>query len=148
MPVRYYIVTATYLRTYADGTTSIEPVISKYEGASTLRYWSAMGYSGKTWLLVFAQGPDLSAIDADPDCIDLFEKYADAVATGDDAKALLKQRTFGDLPVAFRNRAKQRLTDRGIDVSDIAKTTPLWQAIMRLLRAHDVNCDTEAFGRG
>lgn len=92
---------------------------------------SAIIPSGTSWALVYASAPDLSALDADPEIKDVFEKFASG-RNFDEIRAFLKSKTVSDLAPAKRNAVQAYLTGLGVDLTGVTLSTMLWDVLERV----------------
>jgi len=139
--MRYYI--CPIVGTGVDGDP-YRAKISQYPHRSTSAAILSLGNGApsKTWAIVRVEADDWTAIDADGQCIDIFDKLTDL--TGDDKLLVLedlKTRLFSDLPPPARNRITNTLNQNGIDTSSIGSTTTLYDVLMLVFR------DQEPVGR-
>lgn len=84
---------------------------------------------GAVWCLSFVRGVDLSVLDADQQCIHVFEQDYE------DSQGFLDQtpRSLG-WTNARLNRIRDRLSSRGVDVTGLTADSPLWEIAQRLGR--------------
>lgn len=86
------------------------------------------------WALTVLEAGDFTAIDADPDCDDLFGGDLPAsIDTRPELRALLTTRTVADVPTARRNAIIAVLDKYGVDRTDFTGQTPLWRVFQRVL---------------
>lgn len=96
------------------------------------------GRAVKPWCLARVRGADLSAIDADPQCVDILERLADAA--GEKRGEIinwLKSRTVGSIPAARRNRINARLNNIGVDTTGITLNSTLFDVLLLVFRTHE-----------
>ena len=87
--------------------------------------------------MVRVEGADLTAIDADAQCVDVLEKLTDVAGSSrSEVVVWLKTHTVADVPAAARNRINTRLQNVGIDTSGITLATTLYQVIELVFRQH------------
>ena len=136
-----------------DGATSVyiaraARLSSAQPGTSTEIIYNAT----KTWAVtvLFAQtdlAPAIAAIEADPDCRDLFEGQADAEAINLNAlMTRLGQITVAQVPVAFRTRVNTRLTNLGVDTAPIGLTWTLRRVVRYALQTLNTNATEDIVG--
>lgn len=138
---RYYICPVVGVGSDADPQ---RPKVANYSTAvnpinvSAAILTDALGKPARTWCLARVQGADLSAIDADAQCVDILEKLPDAAGdTRAEIVAWLKSKTVADVPPPARSRINARLVDAGVDTSGITLATTLFQVVVLLFRQHE-----------
>jgi len=95
----------------------------------------ATGVPTSPWSLAVLKSNDWTAIEADPTCDDLFGGDLPAnIDTNEELRALLKNRTVSDVPLARRNAIIAVLDKYGVDRSDFTGSTPLWRVFQRVMR--------------
>ena len=116
---------------------------------STLRTGAAVK-DGAIWALVLveANAVQLLAIDADTQCVDIFERLSDAsnAVTRADLIAWLKLRTLASVSSAVRTRIRNRLTAVGISVAGLTTASTFYDVIQRVLTFHAVDAKIEDLG--
>ena len=97
---------------------------------------SAIDAGVRSWCLVRVKADDFTAINADPQCVDVLERLSDVSGanTRQEIAAWLKSRTVGDVPAAARNRIQNRLTTLGVSTTGITLQTTLWDVLLRVYR--------------
>lgn len=82
------------------------------------------------WCLAIARSSNWARADADATLERLFGiDLPDTVDTFAELKAFLQSKTVGDIPVARRQALNTRLTNRGIDTSQVTLQTTWWQVL-------------------
>jgi hypothetical protein len=130
MAVRYYICPVI-----GDGT-SANPYRPKVRNYPTIETSAAIDFALRNWCLVRVLANDFTAIDADAECVDLFERLSDVsgATTKSEIVSWLKAHTVGDVPAAARNRIQDRLTAIGVSTTGITLQTTLWEVVIRIYR--------------
>jgi hypothetical protein len=135
MPIRWVI--NPVVETTVGGTTYRRSKVATLvdpgrtgPGGTPKTYKHSTIIAGAAWCLSFVRGTTMTTLDADTDCIHLFEQdYEDA----DDITAS----TVADLGwnAAKITRVRNRLEAKGVDTSGYTGATPLWQIARDLARA-------------
>jgi hypothetical protein len=87
-----------------------------------------------SWALAVVRSADFTAIEADATCDDLFGGDLPAnVDTRPELRALLKNRTVADVPLARRNAIIAVLDKYAVDRTDFTGQTPLWRVFQRVV---------------
>lgn len=82
------------------------------------------------WCLSLVVGSNLSALDADPELVNLLEEAGGTVAG---IRAMLTSSpTQLGWSAARRNRMQNRMTAKGADLAGLTASSPLWQFLNRL----------------
>ena len=98
---------------------------------------SGVNQLGTNWCLIRVEASSFAAIDADPECRDVFEALADASNTSKaNLIAWLKTNTLGSLQAPRRNSIQNRLTTLGVDLTGISNASSLWDVVVRAHRLH------------
>lgn len=84
-----------------------------------------------SWTLVEVESKDFTEVDADIELIDVFDKFASGM-TKAELKTILKVSTVGDIPIAKRTKIQDFLIGKGIDLSGVKLSTPLWELAVRV----------------
>lgn len=140
MPIRYYICPVVGTGTGQDPQ---RPKVADYHKVSAPIHYSAAiatgptGLTVKPWCIARVEGVDLTAIEADPQCVDIFEKLTNAVGTRAEVISWLKTHAVADVPAAMRTRISTRLSALGIDTTGITLTTTLWDVVVIVFREHE-----------
>lgn len=133
MPTRYYICPVVGSGVIGDTYRA------KALDYPTLETSSAINIALKSWCLVRVKANDFTAIDADAECVDIFERLSDVSGanTKPEIIAWLKSKNVGDYPAAVRNRIQNRLTAIGVDTTGITLQTSLWDVMLRIFRVFE-----------
>lgn len=105
----------------------LEPAVGRF--TNNFRCWSARSPQAGDWQLCQIGVADLTAINADSQCIVLPDLTLDA--------------TWGSLPANVRNIAINRLGDYGVDTSQIKASSTIRQVLMLIGRQHQPTMDPE-----
>lgn len=133
MSIRYYICPVIGTGTTLD---SYRPKVLNYP---TIETSAAIDINIRNWCLVRVKADDFTAIDADPECVDILERLSDVSGanTRQELAAWLKSRTVADVPAAARNRIQNRLTAIGVSTTGITLQTTLWDVVLRVYRTFE-----------
>lgn len=91
-------------------------------------YQYSAAIAGGSWCLCYVKATDFSALDADPECTDLFEALDLTPAMLDETP-----RSLG-WSAAKQQRVRQRAIDVGVDVTGITADTTFEQILLRICR--------------
>jgi hypothetical protein len=84
---------------------------------------------------VVARASDWSAIDADATLERVFGiDLPDSIDTFAELKAYLQSKTVGDIPPLRRQALNTRLTNHGLDTSQVTLATTWWQVLLGIYR--------------
>lgn len=135
MPIRYYVCPIVGAGSSLD---PYRPMVSNYP---TIETSAAIDFNVRNWCLVRVRADDFTAIDADPECVDIMERLSDVsgAKTRQELSTWLKSRTVADVPPAARNRIQNRLTAIGVPTTGITLQTTLWELLMRVYRVLEPN---------
>lgn len=137
MPAKYYI---SPIIGNGSEDNPFRAKISDYPGVSCSSIIPSKpdGTPRFTWTLVYVSGLDFSALDADLEIKDVFEKFASGVSFGE-IQVFLKSKTVGDLAVTKRSAVQTYLTALGVDLTGVTLSTQLWDVVKRVKNHLDPN---------
>lgn len=139
MPIRWVVSpVVTAVETDEDGNVSppfrVAKVATLVDPGTGRRYRCSSAIDAANFALTFVRGVDMSAINADAQCIDLLE-----VVYEDEASILDATPTSLGWNAARLTRIRNRLIAKGVDVTGITATTPIRAIVERLGRAIHAN---------
>ena len=93
------------------------------------------------WCLVFADAADFTLIDADPECVEVWDKLGDALAAHSKTQIVtwLKNNTIGSINATRRNKIQNYLTGKGVDLTGLTLTSTLFEVAQRLMQRLNSN---------
>lgn len=128
MALRYYLCPIV-----GDGLTTATAYRPKLHG---LAPWAGLipsnpdGTPKFNWTIVLARATDWTALDADAALERLFGiDLPDTTNTFAEIKAYLQAHTVADIPQARRAALNTRLTNHGLDTSQVTLATTWWQVL-------------------
>ena len=147
MPARYYICPVVNVE-IAPGSGEFARV-PKVMTFPTARTGAAVADSA-TWALVAveASAAQHAVIEADPQCVDVFERLSDLAGETNRAGlvAWLKSRTIGSVSAAVRTRIRNRLTAAGISITGLTNASTFYEVVRRVLAFHEPAAMLENLG--
>ena len=92
------------------------------------------GSPASLWVVSFGRSTDWTAVEADPEMIDLFAgDLPGTIQNRADFLAFLRGRTVSDVPVARRNIITANLDTLGVRRADLIGSTKLWKVFQRVV---------------